>query len=215
MSEQQSFPLSWPEGWPRVEPHRRRESPFVRPVKYSARKRSMEEALSELARELHLLGAIKTVLSTNVTLRLDGRPYSGQAQPKDPGAAVYFELKKKSVSLACDKWLRVEDNVWAMVKHIEAIRGQERWGVGTVDQAFRGYMALPAVGESSGSTWWKILGVPINATPDQVRAAYRLLVKKHHPDSSGGDEELFRRVQSAMDSFEVALRGNAEGKVAA
>lgn len=161
----------------------------------------MDEARRGLANELHRLGARKEVLSTNVRLRIDGNPYSNQAQPEDTGAAVYFELKGRLVSLACDKWRRVECNIWAIVKHIESIRGQERWGVGTVDQAFRGYMALPAPGQSSGIQWWTVLGVPINATPEQVKAAYRILVAKHHPDR-GGDVDLFHRVQEAWRMFE-------------
>jgi hypothetical protein len=162
----------------------------------------MTESVDLLSAELRRLGASKEVLSTNVRRRLDGAPYSGQAQPDDTGAAVYFTLKGKPISLACDKWLRVEDNVWAIAKHIEALRAQDRWGVGSIEQAFRGYMALPAIGESSASDWWKTLGVPVNSTADQVREAYRILVKKHHPDRTGGNAELFHRVQRAMERFE-------------
>lgn len=201
MNSQTAYPLSWPEGWPRTAPHARRDSPFRRPVSYAARGHSMDECRRELGRELNLLTARKEVLSTNVQLRLDGLPYSNRAQPADPGAAVYFELKGKPVSLACDKWRRVEDNIWAIVKHIEAIRGQHRWGVGNVEQAFRGYMALPAPGQTSGANWWQTLGVAINAPPEQVREAYLLLVKKHHPDRQG-DPDLFRRVQEAWQQFE-------------
>lgn len=165
----------------------------------------MDEARRGLAAELSRLGARKEVLSTNVKLRVDGVPYSKQAQPDDTGAAVYFELKGKPVSLACDKWNRVEDNIWAIVKHIESIRGQDRWGVGSVEQAFRGYMALPAPGQTSGIQWWSVLGVPINASADQVKDAYRILVAKHHPDK-GGDVELFHRVQQAWEMFQMTQR---------
>lgn len=171
----------------------------------------MAESCDYLCNELRLLGAGNEILSTNLKLKIDGLPYANLPQPNDVGAAVYFDFKKKPVSLACDKWNRVEDNVWAIAKHIEALRGQERWGVGTMEQAFRGYMALPAIGESSASDWWKTLGVAVNATPDQVRTAYRLLVKKHHPDT-GGDSELFNRVQKAMERFEHTLVGNGEAK---
>ncbi len=199
MSEQQAYPLSWPEGWPRTK--FRRPSPFTRSNAYSARRHSMQESCDMLEAELNRLGARKAVLSTNVQRRVDGLPYSGRAQPQDPGAAVYFELKAKPVSLACDRWDRVEDNVWAIAKHIEALRGQQRWGVGSIEQAFRGYTALPAPGETYGAAWWNTLGVPINSTPDQVKQAYRILVRKHHPDA-GGDSELFHRVQRAWDEFE-------------
>ena len=165
----------------------------------------MDEACFFLAEELRRLRADKTVLSTNVKLRIDGQPYSNQPQVADPGAAVYFELKGKPISLACDKWNRVEDNVFAIAKHIESLRAQDRWGVGSIEQAFRGYLALPAVGESSASTWWQTLGVSVNASPDQVREAYRILVKKLHPDR-GGDPEMFHRLQRAMERFEATLK---------
>lgn len=197
MSDQTAFPLSWPEGWPRTNPVSRRRWPTIQ--------HSMERACEFLSGELDKLKATKGVLSTNIQRRLDGRPYSGQAQPSDPGAAVYFDLKGKPTVLACDKWNRVEDNVWVIAKHIEALRAQERWGVGSIEQAFRGYTALPAVGESSASTWWQVLGVPVNASPEHIREAYRILAKKFHPDT-GGDREMFERVQRAMERYEASIR---------
>lgn len=201
MAEQQAYPLSWPEGWARTLGALRRRWPCA----YSSRQHSMQDSTDFLEGELRRLKASKAVLSSNMPRRLDGRPYSNAAQPADQGVAVYFELKGKPISLACDKWNRVEDNVWAIAKHIESLRGQDRWGVGSIEQAFRGYMALPAPGESTGSSWWNVLGVPINASPEQVRQAYRILVKKHHPDS-GGDAELFHRVMKAMEIYEASLR---------
>jgi hypothetical protein len=198
MSDNLSYPLSWPEGWPRTLSINRRWWK-------SRYQKSMQDSCDFLSSELGRLGASKEVLSTNVPRRLDGRPYANQPQPTDPGAALYFQLKGKPVSLACDRWLRVEENVWAIAKHIEALRGQDRWGVGSIEQAFRGYMALPAVGESSASTWWQVLGVPINASLETVQEAYRILVKKHHPDK-GGDPEMFRRVMKAMEVFEHSLK---------
>lgn len=155
----------------------------------------MERARRSLALELDRLGAASVILSTNVELRLDGNPYSNRKPPEDKGAAVYFKLDGKDVSLACDRWDRVECNIWAIAKHVEALRGQDRWGVGNIEQAFRGYLALPE--KTSGSAWWEVLGVAINASAEQVKEAYRLLVKKHHPDA-GGDTELFHRLQEAF-----------------
>lgn len=43
------------------------------------------------------------------------------------------------------------------------------------------------------------LGVPPNATPDQIKKAYRTLAQKHHPDKDGGDADAFQKVQSAYD----------------
>lgn len=187
-------PLTWPERWPRTAPEKRRHSIFG--------KHSMERVFGALRNQVVSgLGSNSWVFSSNVPRRAkDGLPFSNQPLLKDPGVAVYFELKGRAVSLACDKWLRVECNTWSIAKHIEALRGQERWGVGSVEQAFRGYMALPGIGETNGSSWWQTLGVAINASPEQVKEAYRLLAKKHHPDR-GGDAELFNRIQSAYEAF--------------
>ena len=167
----------------------------------------MDDAAGALQAELYRLGAREPILSTNVKLRIDGVPYSNQAQPADTGAAIYFTLKDRPVAMACDKWLRVEDNVYAIAKHIEALRGQKRWGVGSIDQAFRGYMALPGIGQSSGDSPWTILGVAINATEDQIKDAYRKLAKKFHPDNAEtGNAVLFSRIQSAADLMLQNLR---------
>jgi len=206
VSDQTSYPLCWPEGWPRTVPARRTYSRFSKlPALGRRREISMAEACEDLALELDRLGAVAQILSTNVRLKLNGAPFSQQSQPTDPGAAIYFRLDGKPTSMACDKWLRVEDNVYAIAKHIEAMRGQERWGVGSIDRAFTGYQALPGIGQSGGIQWWSVLGVPVNADYRQVKDAYWLLAKKHHPDHNG-DAELFRRVQEAWEIFNRTVK---------
>lgn len=42
------------------------------------------------------------------------------------------------------------------------------------------------------------LGVTRNATPDEIKSAYRKLASKHHPDR-GGDTKTFQSIQQAYD----------------
>ncbi len=163
------------------------------------KERSMEDATTVLRAELGRLGASSVVISTNVELRRDGLPMSNRLSPRDPGAAVYFTFKGKPVVLACDKWKRVEDNLWAIAKDIEAQRGRERWGVGNIEQAFAGYLRLPAPGQASFGTWYSILGVPHSATFDEARAAYLVKAKLAHPDMPGGSNESMRALNVAWD----------------
>ena len=48
--------------------------------------------------------------------------------------------------------------------------------------------------------YYEILGLTPSATPDEIRAAYRRLASKSHPDS-GGSAALFRMVQEAHDTL--------------
>lgn len=185
-----AYPLQWPMAWPRV--------------KYQERARfdtGFATARNELMRELNLLGATNIVISSNIELRRDGLPYSGRRQPEDTAIAVYFKLNGEDQCVPCDKWTRTEDNLQAIRKTIEALRGLERWGAKEmVNAAFRGFKALPAniiVGAGTMRSWSEVLQVNYDADWDVVEAAYKRLLHKVHPDK-GGTVEAFTEVQNAF-----------------
>ena len=134
------------------------------------------------------------VISTNIELRLDGLAYARRKDPDDPGIAVYFEYKGKQMVFACDRWDRVRDNVRAIQKTIEAVRGIERWGASDMmERAFTAFEALPP------PSWRQALGVEPGATRDDVKSHYRKLVKTHHPDR-GGDLDQWHRISQAYEA---------------
>lgn len=53
--------------------------------------------------------------------------------------------------------------------------------------------------------YYKILGVEKNASPEEIKKAFRSLAHKYHPDKKGGDEAKFKEVNEA---FQVL--GNAD-----
>jgi hypothetical protein len=143
------------------------------------------------------------VISTNIPVKKDGMPYSTYRTPEDPGVAVYFNLKGVPHVLACDKWKNIEDNMWAIAKHIEALRGQERWGVGNLEQAFAGFKALPeSFASSIPDPWWRILGfsdIEDVTSESSVNEAYKILSKKYHPDIPGGSHEKMQQLNLAKE----------------
>lgn len=194
-----NFPLSWPARHERTDAKKRKHAAFTkRHNRYGSyygpeRKHSVAESARELELEMKRMGGRDMVISSNLRVKSNGLPYSSQKTPDDPGVAVYCKWQKRDLVFACDKWLTVEDNLWAIVKHIEAIRGQERWGVGSLDQAFAGYAALP---DPDAKDWWEVLNVARTASNEEIRAAWLSLAKQYHPDA-GGDAAMFDRVQKA------------------
>lgn len=123
--------------------------------------------------------------------------------------AVYFKSFKKEYALGCDKWDRVKDNIRAIGKHIEALRGIERWGVSSVEEAFEPFL-LPTASPTyqSGrqndtfSMWWTVLNVSPNASVEEIKQAYKKLSKIHHPNA-GGDRAQWERLSKA---YQEALK---------
>lgn len=194
-----TFPLSYPVNQPRTKASDRNDARFTtrsRGFNYGgSRKHTVHESARELELEIKRMGGKDMIISSNLRVKGNGLPYSGQKQPDDPGVAVYFKWNRRDLVFACDKWTSVEDNLWAIVKHIEALRGQERWCVGSLDQAFAGYMQLP---DPDARQWWEVLGVAETADNGEIRQAYLRLAKQYHPDA-GGDSVMFDQVQKAYD----------------
>jgi hypothetical protein len=174
-------PLSWPEGFPRT--------------KYQAQSKfgnhTIPQAINEVIRQLELLRAESCTITANAFMR---------STPTDKGAAVFFKLRVgwddkamkpilRSYVIPCDKWNKIEHNFWAIAKHIEAMRGQQRWGCGNLERDFAGYAALPEKTTSFGP-WHEVLGVPENANPETIKEAYRAKARLWHPDAGGSNEKM-------------------------
>lgn len=180
-------PLSWPSGQPRTPSHK-----VTRNWRFS-QDHTVASATNELMAELGRLGATDIIISSNMQYKGNGLPYSKQPAMTDCGVAVYFTLHKRPMVLACDRWDRLQHNLWAIAKHIEALRGIDRWGVGTVEQLFRGYEALP---ETTTRSWWQVLQVERSATVQDIEQAFRRLAKERHPDA-GGSQDLMSELNEA------------------
>jgi len=203
MSEQ-SFPLFWPLHIPRTRVRQSAKFSTKKDTEHGwkrSERKSLTEALDALESEYSKLDVSGVVLSTNLSLRLDGLPKAGQAKPSDPGAAFYFTRKGQRICMPCDKWDRVEDNIYAIAMHIGAMRGMERWGVGTTEQAFAGYKAL-----TSGEDWWVVLACRPNASRAEIDDRYRFLARSAHPDA-GGSNDAMARINKAREEALLSLKG--------
>lgn len=186
----EAYPLHWPEGFPRAKS--RITSQF---------RTSLSGALTNVQDELRRFAKDtgrkidNVVISSNVTL--------GQQRPPDPGVAIYYEWDGVQVCIPVDRYQKVEDNLQAIFRIIEADRTKMRHGgLNIVKASMRGYAALPPPGPGRGAIgqmpWWKRLGVAKTCTIEEAQAAYYAKVKTTHPDH-GGDAAEFNLVVTAWE----------------
>ncbi len=194
-------PLTWPAGWQRtVKPARSRFGKYQKPI-------SIAKATRNVLHELKLMGIpnFNVIISTDLRLRNDGLPYSVQREPKDKGIAVWWKKGEQQRVIALDKYDRIADNLWAVVKTIEAMRGIERWGSGEIlERTFTGFNALPSPEDMNASRWRDVLNYHGDDI-DDANVAYKIARSKAHPDK-GGDIEQFHLINKAWKHAEVELQ---------
>jgi hypothetical protein len=181
----QAYPLQWPRGRDRN----------YDPIN-SKFKTSLSVASGCLYDELNRLGAVNVVLSSNMKYRGDGLPYSRQPNIDDTGVAVYFTYQGNQMCFACDQYYELKENVQAIRKTIEALRGIERWGSSDMmKQAFQGFEALPAPTDH-----WQTLGILKTNDEAAVKKAFRTKVKRNsHPDN-GGTVKIYLKLVEARNT---------------
>jgi hypothetical protein len=220
-----AYPLHWPAGHDRTPAHKRERSRFGhwnKPISVAKGTAAIIEQVKMFTRMGHRrrINWDTLIISTDLKLRNDGLPRSSQRTPDDPGVAVYFELDGHPYAMPCDKWDRIGDNLWAIAKHLEAMRGMERWGVGSLKTAFAGFNALPP-GTGAAPTAFTpdaaarfLAGeVKTSDTIEQVindikvyKSLYRRVAAALHPDR-GGDHDRFKLLQEAKRVLDKHFEG--------
>ena len=211
----EAYPLTWPLGVPRTS--YRRRSQFVN--------RSTGDSVARVRNQLKLARARTIVISSNLPLRSDGFPRAdGPQKPGgDVGAAVYWTREERRAGkwqlvpycMPCDRWDRIADNLYAIALSIEALRGMERWGAVSIEQAFAGFAALPPGGGEQvippqptmdwrnilGGSWPHLEAAELLAI---AKARPRRLIADAHPDA-GGDVSRAAELNAAMEAAEQEL----------
>lgn len=211
--KRQPYPLQWPSKLQRTLAAERKRSAFGGRDKAAL---SPHATGVEVCDELALLGASSWVITSNLPSRGPvGIPYADAPRGDDPGVAVWFEYDGLERVLACDRWRRPEENLRAIAKSIEAMRGLERWGVADVlASVFTGFaLALPP---GDARPWRDVLG---GLWPEGMEAAdvlelakgrHRPLMKEAHPDA-GGDTARVAALNTALDAAIAELSSEADG----
>jgi hypothetical protein len=183
-----SYPLLWPIGRPRTQY-----------PKHSVFSASLYEAINGVNYQLHLLGASNVSITSNMRLGASSQLLSRQTS-EDTGIAVYFDYDGSRHVVAIDRFQEFWENMRAIEKSLEAIRGLERWGgAEIVKTSLGGFKELPQnaiIMQETIRNWWDVLQVSQKAEIEIIEAAYKRLLHKTHPDK-GGSVDAFQEVQQA------------------
>jgi hypothetical protein len=209
-----AYPLQWPARLARTKPADRKRSAFGGRTGRDGL--SPHATATEVIDELARLGSGAWVITSNLPSRGPaGVPYADAPKGEDPGIAVWFEYAGLERVLACDRWYRPEENLRAIAKSIEAMRGLERWGVADVmANVFTGFAAALPAGQPEKRSWREVFGVAAlvdtllgSSTDDLlavVKARHRKLIASAHPDA-GGDHADAAELNAALAEAEKEL----------
>jgi molecular chaperone DnaJ len=68
---------------------------------------------------------------------------------------------------------------------------------------------MPTTGKRD---YYEVLGVPRNATDQEIKSAYRKLALKYHPDRNPGDRSAEERFKEAAEAYSVLQDGEKRGR---
>lgn len=187
--------------WPgtRLEDSQRRTAPFRTGWRQTC------ELLSKERKFLQAQNGVILLAVQHGDIKSDGWIRSS-ARLDFPGAVLVMGTQHGHLRYACDKFRDWQDNIRAIALTLERLRKAEAYGVVQRGEQYAGFVALPAP-EQPASAY----AVPgFDAMGDAVRfirehgghsggiiASYKEAVKKLHPDSPGGNEHEFKRLQKA------------------
>jgi hypothetical protein len=188
------FPLQWLPQQPRTK----------RPERARFGNHSPSKAGDYLIAELYRLGAKNCVISSNLQQRARGDGFYANQKVDDAGVVVYFDLKGKGKAMACDRWDKVEHNLWALYLSVSAIRGLERWGGSEfLDGLFTGFKALPSPDDVMVMEKNYFEGIE---TEEELSRRYKQLAKDLHPDMTNGNSNDFQMMKRQYEQ----LRGGSD-----
>lgn len=190
------YPLDWPFGYSRT---------TKADITWSRFDQTMDKEQQALKIEINRLKADDLIISTNIRVYKNSENFYAQDLNKsleDNGVAIYFKYKGKDIAMCCDKYNKIWENMYALAKGIEALRGMERWGVSDfIEKAFTGFQAIAEKSEMFSRSIWEILG--LNEKPEStviIHQCYKKMTKECHPDMPNGSSEKWHELQNAYNS---------------
>lgn len=156
---------------------------------------SWQQTMEDLAECFRKWGIEEYEALKNV---MGSRMNSYALSPSERRATVrYRHPSGQVVELSMERQERPADNLRVLYLALEAMRLNEARGLGDVMAA--AYLQLAAPRQRRDP--YEVLGVRSDTDKDVIKAAYRALAKKLHPDTGSGDAEAMTELNGAYASI--------------
>lgn len=173
-AKETDYPLTWPDHFPRSKS--RKVGQFR-----STLAAALDNVKAELARfaKASSRKVEDVVFSSNYSL--------GDSNPEDPGFALWFNFDGERTCIPMDRYTRIEQNVQAAFRVLEADRTKLRHGgLHIIKADFRGRLALaPPV---KAANWRKFFGYSQSQTP--TLAQVKTLRNRRAQEARDDNEQL-------------------------
>lgn len=191
--------IGWPAAWDRTPPRERSGG-----SKFNA---TLGQTTKELVGELERMDVDDWRVSFGNRHRKSNGMPRHSANPDDPGFVLRWTKDGSQYAVACDEYDSLDANVRAIYLWVNETRMRGQRPVQTGEDEFAA-ARLPS-GDGEGTVVaggeitpvHEILGVPRDASRDEIKAAYRDRLKDVHPDHDNGSQEAFKRVKDAYEAM--------------
>ncbi len=171
--------LNWPAGFERTPPEERTAA-----TKFSTGFRSSQSDLKDEMRRMDV-----------DEWRLDDVTGSGG----DPGVVLRWKDDGIEYAVACDAYDSKKGNIRSVYLYIKETRKRNDRPVVTGNDEFAAARLPAGEAVAAPKSDYEVLGLEPGASDEEIRDAFRRLVKKYNPDKPDGNAEKYREVKAAKE----------------
>ncbi len=195
-------PLKWPSSYaitPRM--RQRSDSGFSSSM-------TLEEALQFLNEEITAFDPQAALLSTDI--ENIHNPRNRHPLGTRSGVCLHMKLGNRSYIFACDRWQKLEHNLYVLHLTLRQLRNMDKWGIASLEEMLKPFeaggrekfLAREESASEPGSEWMHVMGLGPTATLEDAVAIYHRRAKR----IGNTDSEALSQLNAAMNEARQALK---------
>lgn len=166
---------------------------------------TLNESLRMITEEIEALSPSAATITSSVEHLNNERLRAKDAS--NPAASLRIRLSGHMFIFACDRWLTLTHNLYAIAISLRQMRQLAQYGAADLSQLFRPFLqedissAAATASDVPLEEWQKLLGLGPSATLEDANAIYRARAKQNHEN-----EEVMLTLNAAIEAARKYFR---------